>query len=87
MLRAQDKEAVTMNEQKRPTRNVGKEMTWGILGGALVALIISQLTGNQAIWAWGILVGLSIGFGIGSLREYRRQQQSPKGATRSQDWK
>ena len=65
-------------EKQKQTRlqwNAGTGMVAGIIGGALVALIISLLTGDEIVWLWAIPVGLSIGLAIG----VGRQQQS-KGA-------
>lgn len=54
------------NEQSKRQLNAGTGMAGGVIIGALVALVISTLTGDQTIWAWAIPVGLACGLSIGA---------------------
>jgi hypothetical protein len=52
-------------KRRRFTLNAGTGMTLGVIGGALVALLIGAITGDD-IWVWAIPVGLAVGLAIGA---------------------
>lgn len=54
------------NEQGKLQLNAGTGMAGGVIIGALMALVISTITGDQSVWAWAIPVGLSIGLAVGA---------------------
>lgn len=41
-------------------------MAGGVIIGALMALVISAITGDQSVWAWAIPVGLAVGLAVGA---------------------
>jgi hypothetical protein len=48
--------------------NAGTGMGAGAIGGALVALLVSSVTGDASIWSWAVPVGLAVGLAIGAGR-------------------
>jgi hypothetical protein len=52
--------------------NAGTGMAGGVIVGALIALIVSAITGDQSIWAWAIPVGLASGLAVGAGRDRTR---------------
>jgi hypothetical protein len=46
--------------------NAGTGMGGGVIVGALIALIVSTITGDQSVWAWAIPVGLASGLAVGA---------------------
>lgn len=56
--------------------NAGTGMGAGAIGGALVALAVSAVTGDTSIWSWAVPVGLAVGLAIGAGRS---QEDSAKG--------
>jgi threonine/homoserine efflux transporter RhtA len=53
-------------EQSKPRLNPGTGMAGGVIIAALIALLVSALTGDQSIWAWAIPVGLAVGLAVGA---------------------
>lgn len=53
------------NEHSNNRLNPGTGMVGGVVVGALVALIVSTITGDQSVWAWAIPVGLASGLAMG----------------------
>ena len=51
--------------------NPGTGMTAGVFVGAIVALLVSAITGDQSVWSWANPVGLAGGLAIGAGRERR----------------
>ncbi len=49
--------------------NAGTGMTAGIIVAALIAVIVSSVTGDNAVWSWAVPVGLAVGLAIGAGRE------------------
>jgi hypothetical protein len=45
---------------------VGKGITFGVIGGAVLAVFVSALTGDSDIWIWAIPVGIAVGVAIGA---------------------
>jgi hypothetical protein len=41
--------------------------------GALIALLVSMLTGDNAVWSWAIPVGLACGLAIGQGAQNRKE--------------
>ena len=57
--------------QSKLQLNAGTGMALGALIGALVAWIVSSVTGDQAVWSWAVPVGLASGLAIGAGRQSR----------------
>lgn len=74
---------MNVKEKKKSGRqlNAGTGMVGGIVVGALVALIVSALTGDQAVWSWTIPVGLAAGLAIGAGRQQARRHDGANGST------
>jgi hypothetical protein len=53
------------NEQSKLQLNAGTGMAGGVIIGALMALVISAVTGDQSVCAWAIPVGLAVGLAVG----------------------
>ncbi len=51
--------------------NAGIGMVAGILIGAMVALGVSAITGDQSTWNWAIPFGLATGLAIGAGKQNR----------------
>lgn len=47
-------------------KKIGLGMALGAVVSALVALIVSSLTGDAAIWSWAIPVGVAVGLAVGA---------------------
>ena len=62
-----------MNKNRRPKFdwNAGTGMIAGILIGAMVALAVRVITGDQSTWLWAIPFGLATGLAIGAGKENR----------------
>jgi ABC-type uncharacterized transport system permease subunit len=54
------------NEHRKLQLNAGTGMAAGVIIAALIALLVSTLTGDQSIWGWAIPVGLASGLAIGA---------------------
>lgn len=63
------------NKENRLSLNAGTGMVSGILIAALIAVIVSSITGEQAIWAWAIPVGLAVGLAIGAGHAQQTQEE------------
>ena len=59
--------------------NVGSGMGLGVAIGALMALLVSTITGDQSIWSWAIPVGLACGLAVGAGSEQARKDRVEKG--------
>ncbi len=46
--------------------NAGTGAALGVIGGALVALIVQLITGDVSVWSWAISVGVACGGAIGA---------------------
>lgn len=53
------------NEQSKLQLNAGTGMAGGVIIGALIALVVSAIIGDQSVWAWAIPVGLAVGLAVG----------------------
>lgn len=53
--------------------NAGTGMVAGIFVAALIALLVSTVTGDNAVWSWAIPVGVAVGLAIGAGRQ--REQE------------
>ncbi|MDX1436164.1 MAG: hypothetical protein R3335_05095 [Anaerolineales bacterium] len=62
--------------QPRFQLNAGTGMALGTIAGALIALVVSLITGDQAVWSWAIPVGLASGLAIGAGRQRRSNGHS-----------
>lgn len=51
---------------------VGKGIAFGAIGGAIVAALVSAITGNNDIWIWAIPVGVAVGLAIGAGMQNKR---------------
>ncbi len=51
--------------------NAGTGMVAGILIGAMIALAVSTITGDQSTWYWAIPFGLATGLAIGAGKQNR----------------
>lgn len=58
-----------MNENMKMKLNAGTGMGLGAVIAAVVALVVSAVTGDQAIWSWAIPVGVAVGLAVGSRGE------------------
>jgi MFS family permease len=56
--------AVNRKKQAGLNWNAGTGMVAGILIGAMIALAVSAMTGDQSIWNWAIPFGLATGLAI-----------------------
>ena len=54
------------NKSRQFQLNAGSGMALGAIGGALVALLVSTITGDSAVWSWAIPVGLAVGLALGA---------------------
>jgi uncharacterized membrane protein YoaK (UPF0700 family) len=45
---------------------VGKGIAFGVIGGAILAVLVSAFTGDASIWVWAIPVGVAVGVAIGA---------------------
>lgn len=59
-----------MSEEKQSKfqLNAGTGMVLGTLVGALIALLVSTVTGDQTVWSWAVPAGLASGLAIGAGR-------------------
>ncbi|MCI0397457.1 MAG: hypothetical protein L0332_19335 [Chloroflexi bacterium] len=58
-----------MDEQPKRGRfelNAGSGMALGVIVAAVIALIVSLITGDNDIWIWAIPVGVAVGLAIGA---------------------
>lgn len=54
--------------------NAGTGMALGVAVATLIALAVSLITGNHAVWNWAIPVGLAVGLAIGAGRNGRQEE-------------
>lgn len=59
-------------EKKRFELNAGTGIALGVIGGALLAVLVMAITGNTDIWVWAIPVGAAVGVAIGASASRRR---------------
>ncbi len=61
---------------EKPEKNDGKFVgigaALGALLGGLVGLVVYLITGDSAVWAWAIPVGVAVGAAIGAGRSKAR---------------
>jgi hypothetical protein len=62
-----DYKEIDMN--KKFELNAGTGMVAGVFVAALVALVVSMITGDDAVWTWAIPVGIAVGLAIGAGRQ------------------
>lgn len=55
--------------------NAGTGMVAGIITAALVALLVSSVTGDNSVWSWAIPVGLASGLAVGAGQQRQRAQR------------
>lgn len=55
-----------MKNQIKFKWNAGTGMVAGVVAGAVIAIAVSTLTGDQTIWQWAIPVGVAAGLAIGA---------------------
>ncbi len=58
--------------KKRFELNAGTGIALGVIGGALLAVLIMAITGDTGIWVWAIPVGAAVGVAIGASASQRR---------------
>jgi uncharacterized transporter YbjL len=46
--------------------NAGTGIALGVIGGALLAVLVMALTGNSDVWVWAIPVGAAAGVAAGA---------------------
>jgi hypothetical protein len=46
--------------------NAGTGIALGVIGGALLAVLVMALTGIRAVWVWALPVGAAAGVAIGA---------------------
>lgn len=57
---------------KKPhfTLNAGTGMAFGVVAGALIAVLVSIVTGDNSVWSWAIPVGMATGLAVGVGRSH-----------------
>ena len=53
-------------DKKRFELNAGTGIALGVVGGALLAVLVMAITGDADIWVWAIPVGAAVGVAIGA---------------------
>jgi hypothetical protein len=58
---------------KKLQLNAGTGMAGGAIMGALIALLVSTMTGDNAVWSWAIPVGVACGLAVGQGAQSRKE--------------
>lgn len=54
------------DKEQKSGATAGKGIAFGVIGGAIVAVLVMSVTGNSDIWLWAIPVGAAVGLAIGA---------------------
>jgi uncharacterized transporter YbjL len=58
--------------RRRFELNAGTGIALGVIGGALLAVLVMAMTGDADIWVWAIPLGAAVGVAIGASASRRR---------------
>lgn len=64
-----------MTDEEKDSSYIGYGVACGLISGALFSVVFGMFISTPLIWAFGPGIGMMIGIVIGSIMDFKKQQQ------------